>query len=107
MDGLERYFGKDDELVIQLRDTVTVTAELEVRTDNGQRQLAQEQDRLEYEQRMKKPDACDCRFLQRFRTLQPGSSTAFALATDTFTLNATGSSELVLTCWTTGFPRPI
>jgi hypothetical protein len=44
-------------LAIQLRESVTVTAELEVRTDHSQRLLAQEQDRLEYEQRTKKLDA--------------------------------------------------
>jgi len=72
MDGLERYFGKDDELVIQLRDAVTVTAELEVRMDHGQRQLAQERDRLEYEQRMKKPDAAIADFLSVLERSTPG-----------------------------------
>lgn len=95
---IENYFGRHDDMVRELRDAVTVTAQLEARQARGLKDHTQWLWGIHAPQQVAP---------HLFSTLHPGSSTAFALATDTFTLNATGSPELVRTCWTTGFPRPV
>ncbi len=58
MDGLEKRLGKNDSLIVELRDAVTVTAQLEAQQgrilkEHSKWLLEQEQGRIEFDRRMK------------------------------------------------------